>query len=277
MSTNQHATNIASSLLSSNMATVNVQEQENRLVKSIRLPLRFIVLIWLIHIFQVITPFDFGYLGVYPREVLGLRGILFSPLLHADFQHLISNSVPFFVLCTMLFFFYRRIAMKSFIMMYLLTGLAVWAFANTPLIDSLLGLSYGRAFHIGASGVVYALAAFMVFSGFFRRNIKAIILALIVVFLYGGMIWGVLPIQEGVSWESHLFGALVGVLTAYWYKEEIEVDEKKPVYSWETDPKSNEQSFFFERTIFDETKAERARKKEDDYPSWFSSNTWGDK
>lgn len=240
-----------------------VQEQENRLVKSVRFPLQLLAVMWIVHLFQVITTIDLAYLGLYPRVPFGLRGVFFAPLLHADFQHLISNSVPFFVMTTMMFFFYRRVATKSFIMMYFLTGLAVWLFGRS-------------VFHIGASGVVYALAGFMVFSGFFRRNLKAIILALIVVFLYGGMIWGVLPIQPGVSWESHLLGAVVGVLTAYWYKEDIEADEVKKTYSWENEPASLDQPYFFERDIFDKTKAEKQQEREIDPPSWFSSKTWRD-
>ncbi|MFK7932904.1 MAG: rhomboid family intramembrane serine protease [Saprospiraceae bacterium] len=238
-----------------------VQNQENRLLRSVRFSLRFVVVIWIVHIFQVLTTMDLGYLGLYPRTVFGLRGIAFAPLLHGDFQHLISNSVPFFVMTTMLFFFYKRVANKSFWMMYLLTGIAVWAMGRS-------------VFHIGLSGVVYALAGFMVFSGFFRRNLKAIILSLIVVFLYGGMIWGVLPIQPGVSWESHLLGGIVGILTAYWYKEDIEADEVKEKYSWETEPEQLENQYFFERDIFDKTKTERQREKENGLPSWFSSKTW---
>lgn len=241
-----------------------IQNQENQLVKSVKVPLYLLALMWIVHIFQAVTTIDLAYLGLYPRVPFGLRGVFFAPFLHGDFQHLISNSVPFFVLTTMVFFFYRRVATKSFIMMYLLTGIAVWIFGRS-------------VFHIGASGVVYALAGFMIFSGFFRRNIKAIILALIVVFLYGGMIWGVLPIQPGVSWESHLLGAIVGVITAYWYKEDIEADEVKKTYSWENESESLDQPYFFERDIFDKTKEERMREKEsNDPPSWFSSKTWRD-
>ncbi|MEL7021291.1 MAG: hypothetical protein AAGK47_06780, partial [Bacteroidota bacterium] len=86
--------------------------------------------------------------------------------------------------------------------------------------------------------------------------------------------WGVLPIQPGVSWESHLLGGIVGILTAYWYKEDIEADEERQQYSWETEPEPSEQKYFFERDIFDHTKSERQAIRDNEPPSWFSSKTW---
>ncbi|MCC6725662.1 MAG: rhomboid family intramembrane serine protease [Saprospiraceae bacterium] len=219
-----------------------MQEQKQRILRSLRLPLKFMAVMWGVFMVEVIFDLDFGAYGVFPREVLGLRGILFAPLVHDNFQHLISNSAPMFVLSFIIMYFYRRVAFRSIMMIYLLTGFAVWLFAR-------------KVFHIGASGVVYGLLSFVFWSGIFRRSLKSIILALIVTVLYSGYLGGILPNQEGISWESHLLGALVGVFTAYWYKEEIEADEKAQPPSWEGE--NSEASFFLNRDVFDKTKAER--------------------
>jgi len=142
---------------------------------------------------------------------------------------------------------YRKVALKSIGMMYFLTGLAVWLFARP-------------VFHIGASGVVYALVSFVFFSGLFRRNIKSIILALIVTLLYSGMVTGIFPNKEGISWESHLFGALIGLYVAYFYKNEIEQDDEGNESPWVRKERfvEEEGQYFLNRDTFEMTKAERA-------------------
>jgi membrane associated rhomboid family serine protease len=231
-----------------------------RFLKSIRIPLYFILALWAIHLFQVITGWSLAEYGLYPRRSWGLRGILFSPLLHADFPHLISNSFPLFTLAAIILYFYRSVAIRSFVLIYFLTGLAVWLFGRS-------------VFHIGASGVVYGLVAFVFWNGIFRRNLKSIVLALIVMVFFKGMFLGILPTEQGISWESHLLGALVGILVSYLFKEELETDEyAKPAY----DPlqEESEKSFFLDRDVFEKTKEERRRDQdEDNGPSnWFS--TW---
>ncbi len=228
---------------------------DKKVINSVRYPIYFILLIWGIHLFQFLTPFDFSYLGTYPRTSFGLRGVVFSPLLHSDFSHLINNSIPFFALSSLIFFFFPRVAWKSILMIYVLTGLAVWGFGRS-------------VFHIGASGVVYGLVAFVCWTGIFRRNIKSIVLSLIVGFYYSGMFLGILPNQEGISWESHLLGGLVGIFVAYWFRYQIETDEKPERYSWEDEPQ--ETSFFLKRDTFDKTKEER-RREEDNDGNWFTT------
>jgi membrane associated rhomboid family serine protease len=133
-------------------------------------------------------------------------------------------------------------------MIYVLTGVTVWLFAR-------------KVFHIGASGIIYGFVSFVFWSGIFRRNMKSIILAVIVTFLYSGLFLGILPNQLGISWESHLLGGLAGIITAYWYKEEIEADEKpEPAALEEQD---SEQSFFLDRDAFEKTKSERLREQQD--------------
>jgi membrane associated rhomboid family serine protease len=155
---------------------------------------------------------------------------------------LLSNSLPLLVLMGMILYFYPRVARAALLLIYIGTGVAMWMFADPEAMFSLGRVSY----HIGASGVVYGMAAFLAFTGFFRRNIRAIAISLIIIFYYGGMIWGVLPIQEGVSWEGHLMGALVGVFAAYYFRDRIEQSEAriKPNYGEE------ESQYFLPRDTF---------------------------
>jgi membrane associated rhomboid family serine protease len=227
---------------------------QKRLYDSVSLPFKFVALLWLIHLVQSIFHLNLGVWGIYPREEFGLPGIITAPLIHADFPHLLSNTPPLFVLSAMIMFFYRRVALSSFALIYLLTGAAVWVFGRP-------------VFHIGASGVIYGLAAFVVFSGIFRRNLKSIALALLVGLYYGSMIYGIFPGQEGVSWESHLLGAVVGVFASFVYKNSIEKDEQRQIPSWENDPNYNQEQFFLDRDAFNKTKAER--EKETRGNEWF--------
>lgn len=232
---------------------------KKKLVDSIRLPAILIGILWVIQGIQALLGFDFGYYGVYPRTIFGLRGVLFSPLIHGDWGHLIANTPPLFAMSAMVLFFYRKVAIPSFTLIYFLTGLAVWGFGR-------------QVFHIGASGVVYGLVSFVFFSGIFRRNLKSIVLSLIVLMYYGSLFLGVLPGKEGVSWESHLLGAIVGVLIAFLYRNNLEDDEKPKRYTYEDDPKLLQEDFFLNRDIFDKTKEERQKERRDG--GWWSNNTW---
>ena len=200
---------------------------------SLKYPLVFVAILWVIHITSYLTHTSFARFGLEPRDISGLKGIVTSPLIHGDFNHLISNSIPLLVLMTMLFLFYRKVALPSFITIYILTGIAVWIFAKD-------------AFHIGASGVVYGLVAFVFWSGIFRRNVISIVLSLIVTILYSGLFLGIFPTQDGVSWESHLFGALAGIVTAYIFRRSI----NKVAEAEETMEDEIEQ-FYFDRDVFD--------------------------
>jgi membrane associated rhomboid family serine protease len=155
-------------------------------------------------------------MGILPRDMIGILGIISGPIVHANFSHLLSNTMPLLILGWTIFFFYSKVAYKSFIVIYVLTGLFVWLFAR-------------EVYHIGASGIVYGFVSFLFFSGIFRRDNKSIAIALIVTFLYGGIVWGVLPGQKGISWESHLFGGIAGIITAFIFRK---VDPPKQ-YDWE--------------------------------------------
>lgn len=188
-----------------------------KVVNSIRLPLTIIAIFWLVEFVELILQTDFHYLGVLPRSPHGIIGVFLSPFLHGGFSHLLSNSSSFFVLCGSVIYFYPRISLKIIIQTYLLTGLGVWLFARGSYLNE-MGVSQDTH-HIGASGLIYAYAAFLFFSGLFRKDSKSLVLTLGVALLYNGMLYGLVPNQPGISWESHLIGAIVGGIYAYIYRK----------------------------------------------------------
>jgi len=188
-----------------------------RLLLSMIIPGIFVFFMWLVKIIEVVFEIDLSGFGIYPLTLQGLPGILFSPFIHADFTHLFNNSVPLFFLSLALFYFYSEVAVRVFIWTYFLTGLLVWVAGR-------------EAWHIGASGVVYGLASFLFFSGIIRRYFRLIALSLLIVFLYGSMVWGLFPgVYKNVSWESHMLGFFSGVVLAVWYRNQ---GPQRPVYEW---------------------------------------------
>jgi membrane associated rhomboid family serine protease len=173
----------------------------------------FLVVIWLVKLFEVYTGINLSEYGVFPREFKGLRGIIFSPFLHSDFGHLISNSTSLFILTFSLFSLYTRSAIWVFPIIYVFHGFAVWLFAR-------------EAYHIGASGLIYGFASYLFFIGVFRKDTRSIALSLLVVFLYGGLVWGVLPTDPGVSFEAHLSGGIIGLLCSIIFRKYDPIQEK---------------------------------------------------
>lgn len=203
-------------------------------------------LIWGVFLFDLLTGsrLSFWY-GLHTREIAGLKGIIAAPLLHGGWSHLLSNSFPFLSLTGLLIFFYPRLWPRVLTMLWLGTGLLVWTLGRPVT-------------HIGASGVVYALAAFLGFSGFFRRDFRAVVVSLLVLFYYGSMVVGVLPGQEGISWESHLLGFLMGVGAAYGFRGELEDHEVKAQQEKaERYAEEEEEVVFLDPETFDATKQER--------------------
>ncbi len=170
-------------------------------------PISVIVIIWAVYFIEINYGFNFNKYGIYPRTFKGLRGIIFSPFIHGSVSHIFNNSIPLAVMLGSLYFFYKKIATKVLLIGIFLTGLLTWIFARP-------------AYHIGASGVVYFLVSFIFFSGIFRKHYRLIALSLVVVFLYGSLIWYVFPVEEAISWEGHLSGFLMGLLFAYLFKKQ---------------------------------------------------------
>lgn len=196
-----------------------MNKEKRKLYKSLRVPIILVILIWLVKLIEVVFGIRLGYLGIKPLSAEGLIGIVTSPMVHADFSHLMANTLPLFFLSAGLFYFYRKIAYTVFILIYLITGLWVWVFARD-------------AYHIGASGVVYGLASFLFFSGVFRKDMRFAAISLIIAFVYGGMLWGILPIKAQMSWESHLMGLIAGLVIAYFFRNE---GPKRKKYQWEVE------------------------------------------
>jgi membrane associated rhomboid family serine protease len=203
----------------------------------------FIILIWLVRIFEEYTHIDLSVYGVYPRETYGLYGIIFAPLIHGDFSHLISNSITLFVLMLFLFYAYTNSSFRVFLISYFATNAMVWFFGRP-------------SYHIGASGLVYGILAFLFFVGLFRRDPRSIGLSLLVTFLYGGLVWGIFPSDPKISFESHFAGAIIGIICAVLFRKTDPLPEK---YDWETED-DNENDDNVENSnddiIKDDTKSE---------------------
>jgi membrane associated rhomboid family serine protease len=165
---------------------------------AVKIALGFVALIWLIQLLNWGLDLELERFGVRPRELAGLPGILLAPLLHAGFAHLIANSLPLLVLGTGMLHLYPNSALKVIPAVYLGPGIAVWLFARPSV-------------HVGASGLVYGLVSYIFVAGLIRRDKRAIAASLLICFLYGTLAWGVLPIEPGVSWETHLAAALIGL------------------------------------------------------------------
>jgi membrane associated rhomboid family serine protease len=151
--------------------------------------------------------------GIIPRHTEGLKGIIFSPFIHANFGHIAANSLPFLILTWVMALFYRRIWLLAFALIVITGGLGVWLFGRS-------------AVHIGASLAIFGVFGFLVASGFFRKQFKAVIIAIVIGVLYGGILVGILPTNPYISWEGHLFGFLAGIFWAYLFKNVKEEKEE---------------------------------------------------
>jgi len=223
----------------------NLSEQRSieykRLIASLFPAGIFIILLWLIRIIETFNGLDLYWLGVYPRKLTGLLGIISGPLVHGNYNHLINNSVPLFLMLTAVFYFYYKVAWQVFFLSYFITGTLVWAVARP-------------SYHIGASGLIYSFGAFLFFSGIFRSNTNLLAISLLVTFLYGSMVWGIFPYRSDMSWESHAAGMFTGICLSYIYRHEgppptaiftgtdyenddyIEDDDEENLYTGDRDP-----------------------------------------
>lgn len=200
----------------------------SKFAKSLAIPFAFVLFLWAIYFSQGTFNLPYVQYGILPRKISGLVGILSAPLIHANISHLFSNTPTLLILSIAIMYFYPSSSLKVFGAIYLLTGIFVWLFAR-------------EAYHIGASGIIYGLLGFLFFSGVFRRDNRSIALALLVTFIYGGLVWGILPGVKGISWESHLFGGISGIIVSFIYRKE----DPYIKYDWEReeDIETDEEEF----------------------------------
>jgi membrane associated rhomboid family serine protease len=171
-------------------------------IYSLIIPLRMVFIMWAVFFIDPFLPLiDFRAFGIIPRTLTGLIGIFTAPLVHGNLTHLISNTLPLLLLGTTLYFFYNKIANSVFFGLYLVINSLVWLLARPSI-------------HIGASGVIYGLAGFLIFFGIFRKDLKSLVISIIITLLYGGLVYGIFPDQPGISWESHLLGGIAGAFFA---------------------------------------------------------------
>ena len=201
------------------------KSEKKEILSILFIPFLFLLVMWLVKIIELQFDLSFIKFGVSPQTAKGLRGILFSPFIHKDFTHLFNNSYPILILGGLLFSIYRKIALQIFVWLFFISGFWLWIIGRP-------------SFHIGASGIIYALASFLFISGVIRKNPRLAAVSLIIIFLYGSMLWGILPTKKPISWEGHLAGFVAGILVAIFYRNE---GPQRKKYQWEIDEELEEQ------------------------------------
>lgn len=184
-------------------------------------PTLFLIVCWVVFISDTIFHLELYRFGVSPRTLEGLKGIIFSPFIHADFNHIANNSFPIFILSSLIFYFYKPIAWPCIIWIYVISGIWLWVGGrNNENVTN---------YHFGASTLIYGFSTFLFFSGVFRKHKQLMVVSALVVFLYGSITWGIFPFDKTMSWEGHLFGAISGILVAYNFRKE---GPQKQEYHW---------------------------------------------
>lgn len=180
----------------------------------------FTLLLWWLHFLAGVLGWNAWAFGIRPGELAGLVGILFAPLIHGDWEHLVANTPAVLILGTLLFYSYPRAARWVIPLVWLGSGAGVWLFGQDGSV------------HAGASGLTHGLMFFLFIVGVLRREPRAMAIAMAVFFLYGGMVLTIFPREEGISWEAHLFGAIPGALLAFLLFR-LDAMPPRKVYSWE--------------------------------------------
>lgn len=197
----------------------NMTFEKRRLIHSLVFPVLFLLICWLAKTYELVMDVSFVPFGIFPRTIEGLPGILFAPFIHGDMNHIYANTITFSVLGWAFFYFYREVALRVFLYILIFGDVLLW-------------LGGRSAWHIGASGLIYGIAGFLFLSGVIRKNIGMAAISMIVVFLYGGMFWHIFPmeINDPVSWEGHLMGAMIGAVCAIYYRN---IGPQKDEWVWE--------------------------------------------
>lgn len=193
--------------------------ERKEIFRALLVPFSFLLVMWTVKLIELQFDFSLVEFGVFPQTLRGLRGVVFSSFIHKDITHLFNNSLPILILGGLLFSVYRKIALQIFGWLFFVSGFWLW----------IIGRS---SFHIGASGIIYSLAAFLFISGVIRKNPRLAAVSLVIIFLYGSMFWGIFPTKHPISWEGHLAGFTAGILVAIFYRNE---GPKRKKYQWEID------------------------------------------
>ncbi|RDV16237.1 rhomboid family intramembrane serine protease [Pontibacter diazotrophicus] len=193
-------------LLSERDTYDDLQDQEVHFGYSFLPGILFVALMALISLLSYLTNASLSWLGVLPRSFFGLIGVVTGPLIHSGLLHLLSNAFPLVLLSGFILFLHRRTAPRVILLIYVLSGILTWFIGR-------------QAYHIGASGVVYGLAGFLLFKGFLQQNRSSMAVSLAVLFLYSGLFYGLFPNEEHVSWEGHIAGLIAGLVAAIVYSE----------------------------------------------------------
>lgn len=212
------------------------------------MPMFAVLAIWTVFWLELRLGVNFNEYGIYPRKLLGLQGVLFSPFIHGSVEHLYNNTIPLAILTLTLVYFYQKNALRVLCYGTIITGILTWLIGRP-------------SFHIGASGLIYVLVSFVFFKGVFTKYYRLIALSLAIVFIYGSMLWYIFPIEEGISWEGHLSGFITGLILAKFIKTTIPESKK---YKWEQDDFNEKEDEFLK--YFDENGnfVERAEYEEKD-------------
>ena len=239
-------------------------------IYTIRYPLLLLSVLWIITPLNIVFDLGLTSLGIYPRIPVYLLAVFTGPLIHGSIGHLASNSLPILMLTSILVLFFPKVALKAFISITIGTGLMVWLWARP-------------SYHVGISGVIYGLIAFIFWTGVFRKNVKTIVLSLVVLTLYAGSVESIFPnVEENISWESHLYNGIFGIVVAFVFRNVTEKDEeiydRKPSWANEHEVKQ----YFLPRDVFEKTKlqryyeyleAERLRQIQESQSNYFQNNT----